>query len=59
MMTQEDYEVWFGGADALQQAMGGMGQTVPNQGGLNPASMTPPTMQKANAQANSGMGVPQ
>jgi len=57
MMTDEDYETWFGGEDALMEAMGGMGETVPNQGGLNPASMTPPTMQKANAAANSGMGM--
>lgn len=61
MMTGEDFDVWFGSQDdmALQQAMGGMGDTVPNQGGLNPASMTPPTMQKQGASANSGMGVPQ
>lgn len=57
VMTEEDYETWFGGDDALQQAMGGMSDQVPNQSGLNPNSMTPPTMQKASAQANSGMGV--
>lgn len=57
MMTNEDYETWFGGTDALQEAMGGMAEQVPNQSGLNPASMTPPTMQKSSAQANSGMGV--
>lgn len=58
MMTGEDYETWFGGGDdALMQAMGEMAGQTPNQGGLNPASMTPPTMQNASAQANSGMGV--
>lgn len=57
MMTEEDFETWFGGEDNLQEAMGGIGDTVPNQGGLNPASMTPPTMQKADAQANSGIGI--
>ncbi len=59
MMTDEDYETWFGGEGnmALQEAMGGIGETVPNMSGLNPASMTPPTMQNASAKANSGMGV--
>ena len=59
MMTDEDYETWFGSeADmAIQQAMGGLeGGQVPNQSGLNPASMTPPAMQNQNAMANSGMG---
>jgi hypothetical protein len=58
MMTDEDYETWFGGEDAmaLQTAMGGLADQVPNQSGLNPASMTPPTMQGAKAKANSGMG---
>lgn len=56
MMTDEDYETWFGGDDALQTAMAGMGEQVPNQSGLNPASMTPPTMQNAAAKKNSGMG---
>ena len=56
MMTDEDYATWFEGDD-LQQALGMMGGSTPNQGGLNPSSMTPPTMQNASAQANSGMGM--
>ena len=57
MMTNEDYDTWFNTTDEIQQALGGIeGGQVPNQGGLNPASMTPPTMQNANAKANSGIG---
>lgn len=56
MFTDEDYDTWFGGQDELQQAMGNMGGSTPNQGGLNPASMTPPAMQQQNARANSGIG---
>lgn len=57
MMTEEDYETWFGGQDALTEAMGGLSDQVPNQSGLNPDSLTPPTMQKQKAAANSGMGM--
>lgn len=57
MMTDEDYDTWFGGDDALQTAMGGIEGAAPNMSGLNPASMTPPTMQNASAKANSGMGM--
>lgn len=57
MMTGEDFETWFGGDDALQQALGGISEQVPNQSGMNPQSLTPPTMQNASAKANSGMGV--
>jgi hypothetical protein len=59
MMTKEDYDTWFGGEDALalQEALGGVGGSTPNAGGLNPDSMTPPAAQNASAQANSGIGV--
>lgn len=57
MMTDEDYDTWFGSQDGLQAAMGAMEGAVPNQSGLNPSSMTPPTRQNASAQANSGLGI--
>ena len=59
MMTDEDYELWFGSEDtmALQQAMSGLAEQVPNQSGMNSQSFTPPARQKAGAQANSGMGL--
>lgn len=57
MMTNEDYETWFGGENGLQDSLGSMGGSTPNMGGLNPKSMTPPTMQNASADANSGLGM--
>ena len=57
IMTDEDYKIWFGGTDALQDTLGGLGGQTPNAGGLNPDSMTPPAMQNASADANSGMGL--
>ena len=59
MMTDEDYSMWFGSEDtmALQQAMSGLSEQVPNQSGMNSQSFTPPARQKAGAQANSGMGL--
>lgn len=57
MMTEEDYEVWFNSDDGLQQALGGIEGATPNMSGLNPSSMTPPTMQNAAAKAGSGLGV--
>jgi hypothetical protein len=57
MMTDEDYDTWFSSDNELQQALGGVSMpgNTPGQGGLNPASMTPPAMQQVNAQANSGL----
>ena len=57
MMTDEDYETWFSSSGGLQQALGGIEGGTPNMSGLNPSSMTPPTMQNAAAKANSGMGM--
>lgn len=56
MMTDEDYETWFNDDSILEEALGGIGGSTPNQGGLNPNSMTPPAMQNVGAQANSGLG---
>ena len=57
IMTDEDYETWFGGEDVLQQSLGDMGGQTPNAGGLNPDSMTPPAAQNASADAGSGLGL--
>jgi len=55
-ITGEDYDVWFGsqGFD-IQQAMGSMGDEASNMSGMNPTSMTPPTMQNAAASKDSGI----
>ena len=55
-ITGEDYDVWFGsqGFD-VQQAMGEMEGSTPDQGGLNSQSMTPPAMQAQGAAADSGL----
>ena len=54
-ITGEDFETWFGsqGFDA-QQAMGSL-ESAPGQGGMNPASMTPPAMQAINNAKGSGL----
>ena len=55
-VTGEDYDTWFGkqGFD-VQQAMGSVEETVPNQSGLNSDSMTPPAQQAVAASAGSGL----
>jgi len=54
-ITGEDFETWFGsqGFD-VQQAMGSL-QDAPGQGGMNPASMTPPAMQAISNAKESGL----
>jgi len=54
-ITGEDFETWFGsqGFDA-QQAMGSL-EDAPNQGGMNPSSMTPPAMQAISNAKGSGL----
>ena len=55
-VTGEDYDTWFGseGFD-VQQAMGSVQESVPNQSGLNPDSMNPPAQQAVQAGADSGL----
>ena len=55
MMTNEDFDTWFGGTDSLMQTMGSVSPEVPNQSGLNPDSMTPPKRQEMAALAGSGL----
>ena len=55
-VTGEDYDTWFGsqGFD-VQQAMGSVQESVPNQSGLNADSMNPPAQQAVQAGADSGL----